>query len=162
MGLFDNTAFNPYGYMAPYQRPIVPNPPQINVAQPQQSRDLEKVNGIESARQYQMPPNSRVALFDTNDDIFYVRETDASGFPTIRAFRFVEVQDAKPDSDQPQYITREEFNKFKEEVLNGQQPVQFKSDYTSGKSKSGKSKANDATVQGVKQSPSVYSANDGK
>ena len=151
MSLFDTygVGYNPNLINLPafQQRPMVPNPPAINIGR---SRDLEKVNGIESARQYQMPPNSRVALFDANEDIFYVKETDASGFPIIRKFRFVEEVDSPSVSteEENKYLTIEEFNKFKEELLNGQQPIQFKSGITTTntKSKSGKSKTDDADV----------------
>lgn len=51
---------------------------------------LTRVTGIEGAKAYQMAANSIVALFDSNDDIFYVKSTDGAGFPTIRTFRFQE------------------------------------------------------------------------
>lgn len=150
--LFDPYNLNSIGaQQIPLQRMMVPNPPQINAA-PQQQRDLEKVNGIESARQYIMPPNSRVALFDINDDIFYVRETDASGFPTIRKFRFYEEIENNVQTQETQYLTLDEFNKFKEELINGEFSIPFKSGATTttstgnAKSKSGKPKTNDADV----------------
>lgn len=55
---------------------------------PQQG--LLKVNGIESARMYPTSPNSTMALFENDDDIFYFVQTDASNFKTIRRFRFIE------------------------------------------------------------------------
>ena len=76
----------------PYQQPI---------------NNLTRVTGIEGARMYQMPPNSTVALFDGGEDIFYVKSTDGAGFPTIRAFRFEEIQQQPvPQAD---YVTHEEF-----------------------------------------------------
>lgn len=79
-----------YGYQG-YQQPV---------------NTLTRVTGMEGARLYQMPPNSTVALFDGNDDLFYVKSTDGAGFPTIRTFRFEEV--AQPQA-QPQYVTHDEF-----------------------------------------------------
>ena len=46
--------------------------------------ELIRVTGFDGAKAYQMPPNSSVALFDSNEDIFYVKTTDGAGFPTIR------------------------------------------------------------------------------
>jgi len=69
----------------------------------QSVNNLTRVTGIEGARLYQMPPNSTVALFDGNDDIFYVKSTDGAGFPTIRTFRFEEVQ-----PQQQEYVTHAE------------------------------------------------------
>lgn len=80
----------------------------------------QTVNGIESAKAYPMNPNSRVFLFDTNEDIFYVKETDSSGFATLKIFEFKEVKE-KQKTSEPEYVTLEEFNKFKEELLNGKQ-----------------------------------------
>lgn len=55
---------------------------------------------------YQLPPNSSMPLFDGNEDVFYVKTTDGAGFPTIRTFRFVPV-DEQP-SGQEGWATRGE------------------------------------------------------
>lgn len=128
MNILDAYGFNPNMIQTPTMQPraMVPNPPQINTVGVLQPRELEKVNGIESAKQYPMQPNSRVALFDMNEDIFYVKQTDASNFPTIRKFRFYEEleQPAQaPQVDSPQYVTMDEFNALKEEINNGQQSI---------------------------------------
>lgn len=80
---------------------------------------LIRVNGIDSAKAYPTAPNSTVPLFDANEDIMYLKSTDASNFPTIRRFRFVE--ELETQRDVQQYVTIEEFNHFKEEILNGKQ-----------------------------------------
>lgn len=83
-----------------------------------------KVNGLDGAKAFQTKPNSSIALFDANEDIFYVKSTDAANFPTIRAFRFTEVRDAQNTSEE-RYVTYDEFAKFREEILgNGKQFVQ--------------------------------------
>lgn len=51
-------------------------------------QELIKVNGIDGARAYQMPPNSTTALFDGNNDLMYIKTTDGAGFGTVRTFRF--------------------------------------------------------------------------
>ena len=101
--------------MYPYQTPTYYSNP-YNVPQ------LIKVNGMDSAKAYQTQPNSTVALFDANEDIMYIKSTDASNFPTIRRFRFIEEPEAQIVSEQ--YVTVSEFNKFKEELLNVKQSVQ--------------------------------------
>ena len=76
---------------------------------------LVSVTGLEGAKAYQLPPNSSMPLFDANDDVLYVKTTDAAGYPTVRAFDFSErVQDAAPQ-DQAQ-VTREEFDALMEKV----------------------------------------------
>lgn len=108
--------------MYPMNYPQVPNySPTFNSnfnSSTNQSQ-LIRVNGIDSAKAYPTAPNSTVALFDANEDIMYIKSTDASNFPTIRIFRFVEEQETQIPVQQ--YVTIEEFNKLKEEILNGKQ-----------------------------------------
>ena len=166
-GISDGTNvynMNPYGNNPNlFQRPMVPNPPQIQPLN--QPRELEKVNGIESAKQYPMQPNSMVALFDMNDDIFYLKVTDASNFPTIRKFRFVEEFDAPAQASQPtteqKYVPYEEFAEFMntyrqrmkemEELKDGQQHIWEAIDSaTKPADAKQRTKANDANVQDSK------------
>ena len=112
--------------------------------QAQTNSQLIQVNGIESAKAYPTTPNSTVALFDTNDDILYIKSTDASNFPTIRKFRFKEESLEVQAQPSVQYVTLDEFNKFKEEILNGKQ---FVSEPTASTTKSrSKSNANDSAI----------------
>lgn len=56
---------------------------------------ITRVTGEEGAKAYQMAPNSSAALFDGNEDIFYLKTTDGAGFPTIRKFKFEEITDGR-------------------------------------------------------------------
>lgn len=76
--------------------------------------ELIRVTGFDGAKAYQMAPNSSVALFDSNEDIFYVKTTDGAGFPTIRAFRFTPMEAQQPASE---FVTRDEFERLRQEVL---------------------------------------------
>lgn len=110
MGL---NGFNNYN-----QFPQQLNQPQVNI------QNLIRVNGIDGAKAYQMPANSTVALFDNNEDIMYIKTTDGAGFPAIRTFAFNEVvANTNPIQDTTDYVTRDEFNKLKEELLNGKQSI---------------------------------------
>lgn len=96
----------------------------VQTSQAQPVNGLVRVTGIEGAKAYQMPPNSSMPLFDGNEDILYVKTTDGAGFPTVRAFRFEPI-DEQP-SNQAEYVTREEFDKFArsvEEAVHGFKPV---------------------------------------
>ena len=90
------------------------------------SHQLTQVNGIESAKAYPTVPNSMYALFDSNEDVFYVKTTDASNFPVIKKYRFFEETEPQK-TESPQYVTLEEFEKFKKEILDGKQLVQKQS-----------------------------------
>lgn len=112
--------------------PYMPSYQQMNQYQPMIQQNLTMVNGMDGAKAYQMRANSTVALFDANEDIMYVKCTDGAGFPTIRTFRFEEINDIPKSSenqvDLSQYITRSELtdilNEYKGGLTNVKQPVQ--------------------------------------
>ena len=103
------------------------NPQMMNPTptQPQeQTQNLIRVNGIDGAKAYQMPANSTVALFDSNEDVMYVKSTDGAGFPSIRTFSFTEKVNVEGKSPDVEYISREEFEEFKKELMNnGKQAI---------------------------------------
>ena len=116
---------NPYASLMPQQNQYYN--PQMNSQQflPQiQTQNLIRVNGIEGAKAYQMSANSIVSLFDANEDIMYIKSTDGAGFPSIRTFSFTEVKEENKPSQQVDYISREEFEEFKKELMNnGKQSI---------------------------------------
>lgn len=82
--------------------------------------NLLRVNGIEGARAYSMAPNTTTALFDANEDVFYVKSADAGGFSTIQAYSFKRMEEAPTVA--AEYVTRREFEELKE-ALNGKLTV---------------------------------------
>ena len=96
------------------------NQPQNNQQffQPEPTQNLIRVNGINGAKAYQMPANSTVALFDSNNDIMYVKSTDGAGFPSIRTFSFAELKEDMSTTENTDYISRQEFEEFKKELMN--------------------------------------------
>lgn len=80
-----------------------------------QIKSLTRVNGLEGAKAFQVMPRETVALFDGNDDIFYIKSADDGGFPTIKAYRFAEIDltGTKPTND---YVTKSEFEELRNEV----------------------------------------------
>lgn len=79
-----------------------------------QRTDLIQVNGVQGAQNYQVPPNSRVALFDANSDIFYIKSTDAGGYPTVSAFQFTPIAD--PQGTPTEYVSRSEYDALAKKV----------------------------------------------
>lgn len=115
--------FNPYGntvFPMAFQPFNQPQNPQQNMQQTP-GATLIKVSGMEGAKAFQMPPNAAVALFHESEDIMYVKTTDGAGFPTIHTFRFEPYEEDSVKVEQ--YVTLDEFNRFKEEILNGKQFV---------------------------------------
>ena len=92
-----------------------------------QNQTLIRVTGMDGARAYQMSPNSVVPLFDSDNDIMYIKSTDGAGFPTIKAFRF-EAYEPTQQPLQNDFVTRAEFNELKGMIDNVKQfiPTKFK------------------------------------
>lgn len=75
----------------------------------QPTQNIQYVNGRQSADGYPMSPNSSVILMDSNLPRFYLKQTDASGMATLKAYDFKEVEEEKPT----EYVTKSEFEQFK-------------------------------------------------
>ena len=84
----------------------------------QSTNNLIRVNGIDGARAYQMNANSVVALFDANEDVFYVKQTDGAGFPSIRTFRFEEVNPLPQNNN---YMTKEEVEAYVKQLISARE-----------------------------------------
>ena len=133
--MFQNSFQNPY---AALMGQTMYNQSQNNQQffQPEPTQNLIRVNGINGAKAYQMPANSTVALFDSNNDVMYVKSTDGAGFPSIRTFSFTELKEDISTTENTDYISRQEFEEFKKELMNnGKQSISRpKSNLTTDKS----------------------------
>lgn len=72
------------------------------------------VQGIEGAKAYPVAVGTSILLMDSEDSVFYVKSSDASGMPMpLRVFDYSErtaQQTAQPQVA-PEYVTREEFER---------------------------------------------------
>lgn len=126
---------NMYGYGDMYGNGYARSP-YGSYSEPQQRRQppidaVIRVNGLEGARMYNMPANSKVPLFNANEDVFYIKTTDGAGFPELKAYAFHEVP---LDKVRTEYVTRDEFDQYKDIILelkelleNAKQPVREQS-----------------------------------
>ena len=105
-----------YNFSQMYNNPVTPTPIVPPIQQQMNNNNLIRVNGIDGAKAYQMPPNSTAALFDGNDDLMYIKITDGAGFPTIKIYKFSEVSNAVPITENTEFVNRNEFEQFKKEV----------------------------------------------
>lgn len=73
-----------------------------------------KVNGRDSAMQYQLPPNSMSpALFDKDGGTFYIVSTDGTGMKTVETFDFAPHKEEQPIKiDGAQFVSRQEYDSF--------------------------------------------------
>ena len=84
---------------------------------------LSEAADINEAKSYVIGMNSTVPIFDKNEDVFYLKSTDIYGNVTsFRKFRYTEEIEKPPIDDR--YITADQFNTFKEEMLNAQHSIQ--------------------------------------
>lgn len=106
-------------------------------------------HGIEGAKAYPMGPNCRAPLFDDAEDIFYIKSTDANGFPTVKVFEFKEkIMIDQNNSgngvvlEDIRSLIREELSVVKEELLNGQQSISAASSEQANRNESGNTSTN--------------------
>ena len=108
-------AYNPNMYM-PYQTGLPAPMYQPNNWMANQTSAVQPINGlisvtgIEGARAYQLPPNSSMPLFDQNNDILYLKTTDAAGYPTVKTFRFEPYEQQIEVKALPDYVSHSEFD----------------------------------------------------
>ena len=114
---------NPYQPYQPYYGQANYQP--INYQQqPQQqgnNSSITWVQGETGAKSYLVGAGQSALLMDSEQSRFYIKSTDASGMPLpLRVFEYSEVttqnEAATPKTVAPEYVSRSEFDAFKENV----------------------------------------------
>ena len=120
-------AFNPY-----YQNPYYPQPMPDNLMQMRQQQMMQPapppvpqnpvatggvqwVSSEQEARGYLIAPNSAVALWDSTAPTVYLKQSDASGKPTLKIYDLVERTETASNAPQKpgvEFVTREEFDRL--------------------------------------------------
>lgn len=83
--------------------------------------DLPRTKGMDGARSVITRPNTRSVYFDTDDDIFYIVQTDINNNKEITRFRFEEAPEPKPEDI---FVSKEEFNVMRGELGDVKQSIQ--------------------------------------
>lgn len=102
----------------PQQYPV--QQPQIPIQQPRQDQNgLIWVQGEAGAKSWFVNPGATVLLMDSEAMRFYLKSADVNGVPAMRTFEYSEVGAPKPQEVVPsaQFVTVDEFNEFKTEVM---------------------------------------------
>lgn len=115
--MFEYPTGNPGGYPSavPYYAPRSFTPAQFQAAPMVRPAPMEliKVNGRAGADAFRLEtPNSMVALFDANEDVFFIKRTDGAGYPTVETYRFTKAEEAA-SAQIPDFVSRKEFDDFK-------------------------------------------------
>nr|DAM08848.1 MAG TPA: hypothetical protein [Caudoviricetes sp.] len=97
-----------------YQQPVPPQTPQ---PMPQQSgQSMVWVNGEQEAQSYLLAPNTAIALWDSTNPCIYLKQSDASGRPTIKTFDLVERTGEKHNAPEILYATKDELRALEDDV----------------------------------------------
>lgn len=79
------------------------------------TQQVPTVSGIDGARAYKLGKSSSVALFDTEEDVFYFRHTDSNGNEAPMKVGRFKLEDApKADTD---FVTVKDFEALKTEII---------------------------------------------
>lgn len=110
----------PMGYQPYYQ----PQMNQQSQAQTQQNSSIIWVQGEAGAKSYLVAPNTTVQLWDSENQVIYLKSADASGMPSMKILDY-KIREAVQPMQQPQvvsqtpgaeYVTRDELASFEAQI----------------------------------------------
>jgi len=108
--------YQPY-YPQQYQVPVAPSQP--NNPQPQNS-GIIWVSGEAGAKAYLVAPNTTVQLWDSEDQVIYLKSADASGMPSMKVLdytiRGAELPVNQLSADSGDFIHKDEFDALKSKI----------------------------------------------
>ena len=114
--------FQPYPYQDQLNQLRSQNPMpmqgfQMPMSRPDQN-GLNWVQGEAGAKSWFVNPGATVLLMDSENQRFYLKSADMNGVPAMRTFQYTEVGQAPQTiPQQAQFVTVEEFNGFKNEIM---------------------------------------------
>ena len=99
-----------------YQQQYVPQQPQQNAS------NLIWVQGEAGAKSYLVAPNTTVQLWDSENNVIYLKSADVSGMPSIKVLDYTIRENGSQMAQNglkmnSEYVTKEEFDAFKEEIM---------------------------------------------
>lgn len=121
----------PMAYGGQSYQTAMPMPQSFAPAAPMQSNVIG-VDGEVGAKAFQIPSGATgpIALWDTNDNVIYMRTFNSAGMPNpLKKLRYVEeepVQNLPAQSggmDPNQYVTKDEFASLREEIRQMSQTI---------------------------------------
>lgn len=113
MALFNSfpATYGPY-YPQVYQPSNVPA--QSGNQQPQNS-GIIWVQGEAGAKSYLVAPNTTVQLWDSEEQVIYLKSADASGMPSIKTIDYT-VRGDHPEDDSSQYALKGDLEDIREQI----------------------------------------------
>lgn len=109
------------GYYPQYpQQPM----PQAGQGMSQTSNSIIWVQGEAGAKSYLVAPNTTVQLWDSEDQVIYLKSADASGMPSMKILDYKIRENTNPATNTPivsenntvNYVTKEELHDLEEKI----------------------------------------------
>lgn len=116
MALYNNGY--PATYQQYYQPQVQPQPQYQHIM----SNGIIWVQGEAGAKSYLVAPNTTVQLWDSENNVIYLKSADSSGLPSMRILDYT-IRENTPQNgsnglkNESAFVTKEEFEKFKAEIL---------------------------------------------
>ena len=108
---YNPSLYNPYGLQQPTVSPQAPQMFQQPV------NGLVRIESIEGAQMYQLPPNSvSPPLFLGSEAAFFIKTTDGGGAATLKKYSFKE-EPMMMDNNSSEFVTREYFDQQMNNIL---------------------------------------------
>ena len=106
----------PAGYQPYYPTQNNAYPTQMNVAptQPTQNNGIIWVSGEAGAKAYMVAPNTTVQLWDSDENVIYIKSADASGMPSMKVLDYTirETSESKNKiNNHADFVTKDEVAK---------------------------------------------------
>lgn len=133
------------------------SPTPMSGTSPQQNNGMIWIQGVESAKAFQVAPNSTVVLWDSEQQCCYIKSADASGMPSMRILDYTIRSEAPRTAQNALYgnntdiPTRQDLNAMQGQIDALKEQIERITNYESALS------ANAATATG-KQSAAEVSA----
>ncbi len=116
--------YQPAVYYPQLQQQPLPQPSaQTSTQMPSQptNNSIIWVSGEAGAKAYLVAPNTTVQLWDSEDQVVYLKSADASGMPSMKILDYKIRENGQPTAPiakvpAENYVTREEFNAFEEKI----------------------------------------------
>jgi hypothetical protein len=106
----------PVGYQNYFQQPI-----QQPIQQQNNASSIIWVQGLAGAKSYLVAPNTTVQLWDSEEQVIYLKSADATGMPTMKVLDYTIREQANAPTVQSELIetdfaTKKELLDIKEQI----------------------------------------------
>lgn len=105
-----------YAYAQPTQQPQAAQPtPQAQQNPQQMSSNIIWVSGEAGAKAYLVAPNTTVQLWDSEENVIYIKTADSSGMPSMKILDYTirEPNTSSRQKNDIEYVTKTEFQEMK-------------------------------------------------